>query len=68
MSSEEKKAQSNDKSSKEIEKEKENEDPGFVQFKEETFRRYLMYKTLELPWLIVALIQKVILLKNVFYV
>ena len=49
MSSEEKKAQSNDKSSKEIEKEKENEAPGFVQFKEETFRRYLMYKTLELP-------------------
>lgn len=49
MSSEEKKGDSNDKSSKEIEKEKENEDPGLVQFKEERSQRYFMNKILELP-------------------
>ena len=47
MSSKEKKADSNGKSSEEIEKE--NEDPGLVQFKEETSQRYLMNKILELP-------------------
>ena len=47
MSSEEKKAESSDKSSQE--KEKENEDPGLVQFKEEELQRCLVYKALELP-------------------